>query len=499
MIESEKLNSLFELADLLSHQHDFDESLRLITQKVLGLFNAETASIVLVNPNTQHTQKTIMRQGGAVSEKQLHLLQTNIVGWINKNRTHFLSGGIQTDARFRKDLFQNCHINSALSVPLFFQGVMIGFIILLDERKDQFNADDLVLLERCALVCAPALGSSPRIEDYFKTIMPQAALLKKYEACGLLGKSSAFIELLKSVEAAAFCDVRVLLEGHSGTGKELIARAIHTHSSRANHPFVAVDCGAIPENLVESELFGHAKGAFTGATQDRKGLFEEAHLGTLFMDEIENLPLHMQAKLLRVVQEGEIRIVGSNRVRKVDVRIIAASSNSLQAMVENGAFREDLYYRLYVYPICIPTLRERQDDIFLLAHFFLKRCAEQQEKKVTSIDNSILKFLKTRTWKGNIRELQNFIERLVTLVPADHKMISRTDLPPKLLQELKTDAVAGAGSVKQAVADYEKQLYLNALQSHDWNQSQTARFLKMSERMLRYNMQRLGISKSENE
>ena len=502
MIELEKITTLFELVDILSRQRDYDEILRLITQKASLLFNAETASVVMVNPNTQHTVKTIMREGGGIDEQQHKLLQTNIVGWVNKNNKTFFSENITIDPRFRKGLFSACTVHSALCAPLVHQGIMIGFFVLLDTKEIKFTESDKELIEKFVLMCAPFLANTPRIEDYFRTVLPASALLKKYESIGLLGKSPAFLELLKAIESAAQCDVRVLLEGRSGTGKELIARAIHNNSSRAQHPFVAVDCGAIPENLVESELFGHTRGAFTGATQDRKGLFEEANRGTLFIDEIENLPLNMQSKLLRVVQEGEIRIVGSNRVRKVDVRIIAASSNSLHNMVDKGLFREDLYYRLYVYPISVPTLNERGDDIHLLAKYFLNRFAKEQQKQVSAFDREILKFMQNRVWPGNIRELQNFVERLVTLTPPKKKTITIAMLPPELQNEFKQQQgryPSDNFSIKEAVADYEKQLYVEALQKHNWNQSQTARCLRLSERMLRYNMQRLGIQKPGDE
>jgi transcriptional regulator with GAF, ATPase, and Fis domain len=502
MTKQDKQNSLFELAGLLTQQRDFDEILRLVSQKAAALFNADISSVIMINPNTQHTRKTVMREGGNIDDQQHKLLQTNIAGWVNKNEKIFSSNDVKSDSRFRKDLFSGCDAKAALCAPLLYKGVMMGFLSLLNANEKIFEENDMQLFEKFALICAPFLANTPHIEDCFHTVLPEAALVKKYHALGLLGKSAAFVELLKAIESAAHCGVRVLLEGKSGTGKELVARAIHENSGRSQFPFVAVDCGAIPENLVESELFGHTRGAFTGATQDRKGIFEEANLGSLFIDEIENLPLNMQSKLLRVVQEGEIRVVGSNGVRKVDVRIIAASSNSLHLMVERGAFREDLYYRLYVYPISVPTLNERRDDIPLLTKHFIARFAGEQQKKIESFDRDIFNFLMQHSWNGNIRELQNFIERLVTCAPKEKIMLTRALLPQKLQLEMReklADLPTAQFSIKEAVADYEKQLYLQALQDHDWNQSQTARYLSLSERMLRYNMQRLGILKPGDE
>jgi DNA-binding NtrC family response regulator len=210
-----------------------------------------------------------------------------------------------------------------------------------------------------------------------------------------------WIEMLHAVEAAAKCDVRVLLDGKTGTGKELIARSIHNFSSRSDAPFVAIDCGAIPNNLIESELFGHKRGAFTGANTDRAGLFSEANHGTLFMDEINNLPFDMQSKLLRVLQEGEFRPVGSDKIVKTNVRIIAASSIPLKTMVDEKAFREDLFFRLHVYPIDIPDLKERQEDIPILANHFLSRYAKQQNKKTTHFHEEMTEFMKQQPWEGN--------------------------------------------------------------------------------------------------
>jgi len=360
---------------------------------------------------------------------------------------------------------------------------------------------DLSLLEKFAAITAPFLSNVQKIQEYFNTPLPEAAILSKYEELGLLGKSPQFIELLRAIEAAACCDVRVLLEGKSGTGKELIARAIHQFSPRKHYPFIAIDCGTIPENLIESELFGHVKGAFTGAAKDRKGLFEEANQGTLFMDEITNLPQNMQAKLLRVLQESEIRPLGSNQSRKVDVRIIVASSAPLRNLVDQQLFREDLYYRLHVYPIHIPTLNDRREDIPLLARHFLKKFARQQNKQLGSISKPVLNFLRNRNWTGNIRELENFIERMVTLTPAGNTSLDSKIIPQEFKKEFKTysginDEYTIQKSLLENIADYEKQLIRQALVDSDWNQSLAARELKVSERTVRYKMEKLGIQKS---
>ena len=418
-----------------------------------------------------------------------------------KNKQSFLTTNLKKDSRFKKNLFENTTIRSVMCVPIKNENINIGYLVLMDNaKKKEYNNETLSLVEKLTLISAPYLSNIQKIEEYFKTQLPEEALLTKYEPLGLLGKSGQFIDLLKSIEAAARCDVRVLLEGQSGTGKELIARAIHRISARNQFSFVAIDCGAIPENLIESELFGHVKGAYTGAAHDRKGFFEEANNGTLFMDEIVNLPLNMQVKLLRVLQEGEIRILGSNRSVKVNVRIITASSVSLRKMVEKKTFREDLYYRLHVYPIYVPTLNERRDDIPLLANYFLHKFAKQQGKKIECFHRSMLDFIKHRNWEGNIRELENFIERLVTLTTPEMSILTRKILPPEFQKEYKKlsqpeERNSKLSPLQESVDEFEENIIRQALKENDWNQSKAARALQISEGTIRLKIKKFGITK----
>jgi len=309
------------------------------------------------------------------------------------------------------------------------------------------------------------------------------------------------MELLQAVEAAAHCDVRVLLEGKTGTGKELIARAIHQFSSRCDGPFVAIDCGAISRTLIESELFGHKKGAFTGADQERKGLIMEADGGTLFIDEISNLPLELQSKLMRVLEEGEVRPIGSNKAYQIDVRIITASSVSLKEMVETSRFRDDLFFRLHVYPITIPDLAERSEDIALLANHFLELYTRKQKKHLKALHEEILDFLKQRPWAGNIRELENLIERLVTLAPPDLEILDNNCFPRDLKKELdeyrqQQSPATRRKSLKSELQNFEAKLIRKTLEECRWNQSEAARRLQTSEKNIRDKMQQYHIKKS---
>jgi transcriptional regulator with GAF, ATPase, and Fis domain len=423
-------------------------------------------------------------------------------GWIIKHGQSFFSADINKDKRFSKDLFHGVPVQSVMGTPLVSEGVVIGALLLLYQNETGTpDKKGLDILEDISVLSAPFLRNTQKIKQYFLTKLPQSTLLSKYKAIGLLGKSPKFIELLQAVEAATRCDVRVLLEGKTGTGKELIARAIHKFSTRCDAPFVAIDCGAISRNLIESELFGHKKGSFTGADYDRQGLITEANRGTLFMDEISNLPMELQSKLLRVLEEGEVRPIGSNKSHQVDVRIIAASSASLKKMVETSQFREDLYFRLHVYPIYIPDLKERTEDISLLARYFLDYHSGKQNKKLTTIQEEVLDFLKTRHWPGNVRELENFIERLVTLASPESEIIDYSCFPGDLKTELdeyrlQHSIAADRKSLKSQLQTFEAKLIRNTLEECNWNQSEAARRLQTSEKNIRDKMQRYKIKQS---
>jgi two-component system response regulator AtoC len=285
-----------------------------------------------------------------------------------------------------------------------------------------------------------------------KRLRDEAATLRReiegtFSFHNLIGKSERMVEVYRLLEQAAGLDITVLLLGETGTGKELAARAIHYHSSRKERRFVPVNCGALPPDLVESELFGHARGAFTGAATARPGLFEEADGGTLFLDEIGELPLATQVKLNRALQEKEIRRVGDNAAVRVDVRILAATHRDLKAEVAAGRFREDLYYRLHVFPVRLPPLRDRIEDVPLLAGHFLEKHARAFRREVTGFDADALRILTAHAWPGNVRELENAVERAVAV--AKGPALGSGDLPPELVDQIAAsgDRTAAPGEV----------------------------------------------------
>ena len=320
------------------------------------------------------------------------------------------------------------------------------------------------------------------------------SLRERYNFKNIIGKSAAMQQVFDLIAQVAPRRSTILVQGDSGTGKELVAKAIHASSGRADAPFVAINCGNIPSDLLESEIFGHAKGAYTGATSSKKGLFEVADGGTLFLDEVATISLETQAKLLRVIQEREFRRLGGLENIKVDVRIIAATNRDLQAAVEQGTFRDDLYYRLNVIVIKLPPLQERSEDVPLLADHFIKRYCEENEKELCVLEPSALKVLMDYHWPGNVRELENVIERAVVLAPGN---VITADLFPKNLSHFLPDSqvripVDGL-PLKERVTNYERSLILAALDHTDWNQKRAAELLSVNATTLSEKLKRLKI------
>ncbi|MCS7215362.1 MAG: sigma-54 dependent transcriptional regulator [Thermodesulfovibrio sp.] len=304
----------------------------------------------------------------------------------------------------------------------------------------------------------------------------------------IIGKSKPMQEVFYIMEMVAQTNANVLITGESGTGKELVARAIHRKSLRNSKPFIIVDCTTIPENLLESELFGHEKGAFTGATDRKIGLIEIANEGTVFLDEIGELPMFLQKKLLRFLQEKEIQRIGSTHRIKVDVRVISATNRNLEKAIQEGLFREDLYWRLNVVRINLPPLRERKEDIPLLVNYFLNKFSKENNKPVPHIEPEVMEILINNDWPGNIRELANVIERAVILSPSG--VISIKYLP-KRIQE-KTGTIEKKENTLNLI-EVEKSLILKALSSTGWNQTKAAEILGISRKQLRTKMKNYGL------
>ncbi len=357
-----------------------------------------------------------------------------------------------------------------------------------DYLTKPFNRDQLKAAVRKAMEIAALTTENRQLRQ---------VVAERFSFASMIAGSRAMRAVTETAARVAQGDTTVLLEGDSGTGKELLAKAIHFHSPRKRGPFVTINCGAIPEQLLESELFGHRRGSFTGAVADKKGKFEVAHGGTIFLDEIGELPSLLQVKILRVLQEREIDKVGEARSIKVDVRVIAATNRDLEKMIADGTFRDDLYYRLAVVSIRVPPLRERTDDIPFLVDHFLTKHAERLGRARPTVDKAVYSAFNLYGWPGNIRELENVIER--ALVLDKDGVLALDDLPDRLStrehrvanlrMEIPDDGIS--------LEDVERELIVAALDKHNWNQTRAAAFLDITRSTLLYRMQKFGLERDK--
>jgi DNA-binding NtrC family response regulator len=346
------------------------------------------------------------------------------------------------------------------------------------------NYDELALVVERALEHTRLVNEVSNLRE---------TLNEKYGFENVIGRSGSLLAILDMASRAARSTSTVLIGGETGTGKELLARAIHLHSPRRNQPFIAINCGAIPKDLLESELFGYRKGAFTGALDHKQGRIEAAQGGTLFLDEIGEMPLELQVKLLRLIQEGEVQKIGAVEPLKVDVRIVAATNRNLRRMAEDGEFREDLYYRLAVIPITLPPLRERTEDLPELVRHFWQKGVRKHGRDDLKLPDKLLPVFSRYHWPGNIRELENVVERVVVLSRGPE--VTLQDIPEflqterNLLDSLRLELPPDRISLDAV----EKELILKALQRFDWNQSKAAQYLDLTRKTLIYRMEKHGI------
>jgi Nif-specific regulatory protein len=381
---------------------------------------------------------------------------------------------------------------SFLCIPIMLKNEALG-VLSVDRIYSEEHGkvdDDLRVLK----IVASLIAQFVKLWESYEEVEKEKELLQrelkgKYSIDNIIGDSARMQETFEAVHRVSPTRATVLLRGESGTGKELIAKAIHYMSPRNNAPFIKFNCASIPEGLLESELFGHEKGAFTGAITSRKGKFELAHKGTIFLDEIGDLPITLQPKILRVLQEREFERVGSEKTVKVDVRIIAATSRNLENLVSQGKFREDLYYRLNVIPLFLPPLHEREEDIPVLIDYFLEKFNHENNRSV-SLDKSALQVLLNYNWPGNVRELENTIERLVIMSASER--IAAADLPVSLsLRRIKS--AGRSSSLTANVGEIEKSNIIEALEKTGWIQARAARVLGITPRQIGYKIKKYGI------
>ncbi len=395
---------------------------------------------------------------------------------------------------------------SAVHLPLVSRDRVLGVLSLGSFEENAFTADDIAFLSQVANQVAIAIENAlayGQVADLRDKLAQEKLYLEDEIRSELnfeeiVGKSEALRRVLNEVETVAPTDSTVLIYGETGTGKELIARAVHNLSSRASSAFVKLNCAAIPTGLLESELFGHEKGAFTGAIAQRVGRFELAHRGTVFLDEIGEIPLELQPKLLRVLQEREFERLGSSRTLRTDARLVAATNRDLGAMVEEQKFRSDLYYRLNGFPGRVPPLRERPEDIPLLVRHFVQQFSRRTSRNIDTIPSETMTALIQYDWPGNIRELQNVIERAVILSKGPVLRVAVDDLKPRTTpaESERDRAVEADGNIRGVLEDTERKQILNALEQTNWivaGPNGAAARLGMKRSTLQSRMQKLGV------
>ena len=493
----DRLRALLRISSRLAEAEEPEALVRVILESAQHLFAAEGCSIALIDSARGELIFTSAVGGSDLAETRIGLHQ-GVVGWVTRHG----EGVVTNDAAGNDHFFPGIDAKtgfttrSLLCAPLSSEGRTIGAIEVVNTRqREGFSQADLTLLAALAEVATAAIVRTRA----YRSLADAHAILREEVSSRhtlVVGESPIMAEVVQTARRAAETDATVLLLGESGTGKEVLARAIHQWSPRAGRPFVAVNCVALTPELLESELFGHERGAFTGAVTARRGRFELAHGGTIFLDEIGDLALPLQAKLLRVLQEREIQHVGGNREIRVDVRIIAATNHDLAQAVRDNTFREDLYYRLNVVTLSLPPLREHAEDLPQLVAHFLERGAREMKRPGATLSRAAMEVLRAYPWPGNVRELQNAIERALVLAPGE--CLEVEDLPAEI-RPGGAAAAAGAEAIgedlplSEAVVRFKRQRVRRALAASGGNQTEAARALGMRQPNLSRLIKSLGI------
>ena len=425
--ESERLRLLLDLTNAVVSNLACRDLLRTVSASIRQVMRCDTVGVWLPDAEKVHLRQLALdfpESKGFVREDLLHPVEGSVLGEVFKSGKPLVVGAMSQEIAAEESPEAHAEaLESGCAVPLISRGRTLGVLTLGSRVENSISPDDVDFLMRAAGQIAIAIENALAYREIaeLKDRLAQEKLYLEDEIRGemdfegIVGQSSALRHVLSLVETVAPSDSTVLLLGETGTGKELIARAIHDRSRRKQRTFVKLNCAAIPTGLLESELFGHERGAFTGAIAQKTGRLELADQGTLFLDEVGDIPIEIQPKLLRALQEREFERLGSNRTKQVDVRLVTATNRDLDKMMENREFRSDLYYRLNVFPIRIPPLRERPEDIPLLVRYFTQKYGRRMQKQIESIPAAALRKLSSWPWPGNIRELENFIERSVIL------------------------------------------------------------------------------------
>lgn len=497
--ENMELNALYHISHVLLHQRDVSSLLNEVLDVLQNEMTVQRATLTLIRDGS-----LVIEASTGLSEEEVkrgkYLIGEGITGKVAQTGKSRLIPDISEEPEFldrtgarKKGKF------AFICVPIKHKGEVIGTLSI-DHPATNKNQLTKILsfLETMANILADAVATfreekAEKLQLQEENERLRRELGAKFRPGNIVGNCSSMQSVYGMIAQVADSPATVLIRGESGTGKELVARAIHYASSRKQAPFIAVNCAALPENLIESELFGHEKGSFTGASAQRKGRFELANGGTLFLDEIGDISLPVQVRLLRVLQERFFERVGGHEMLNVNVRIIAATSRDLEKAIELGTFREDLYYRLNVFPIHLPPLRERKSDMMLLADFFLGKYNDMYKKNIRRISTPAINMMTTYHWPGNVRELESCIERAVLM--SSHDVITAYDLPPSLQTAQATGtAIEKTGAdFTTMVSSFERELIVDALKNNRGNVAGAARALGTTKRIIHYKIDKLNI------
>lgn len=521
-LSTEELRTLLDITQSLHQSMDINELLAYIISRSKELMDTETVAILLHDPTKD--ELFFRCTEGNPKESDFKLVEIRfpshkgIAGSVFKGGRPELVPDVRSDPRHHKmvDYETGFHTRAMIAVPLETRGKTIGVLEVCNKRRGDFSERDVNLLVSIAGSVAMALDNArthaelqrayeelqlvDREKDgLIETTKEENARLRqevegRYRFDKIKGNSPQILEVFRLCEKVINSDVTVLIEGETGTGKELVARCLHYNGPRNGRPFVAQNCGGIPESLLASELFGHKRGAFTGAVTDKKGLFEVAHGGSIFLDEVAEMSPAMQVSLLRVLQEGEFKPLGANEVKRTDVRVISATNRNLEEDVRNGSFREDLFYRLSVFAIRIPALREREGDTLILADYFIRKYNRKLNKSIKGLSLPAQRSLCAYPFPGNVRELENEIERAVILAEdGEYLRTSHFSEKVSMRSSVPEDELKAGGKLKKIVEDVEKRVLSRTIEEQGGNKTKVAKELGLSRFGLMKKMKRYGL------
>lgn len=500
-IDAEKLSSLIEINTLINTSYSDKNALLIyILESAMRLVKCESSSLLLVNKadNTLHFEVALGPKGPEA--KSIPVSQGSIAGWVYEHKQSLIINDVPNDPRFYSGVQEKTGYvtKNMIAVPMLVKDGCIGVIELLNKAESaDFTEEDLKIIELLGTQASVAYRNAETYNEARNEInVLQNTITSGSEFHSFIAKSSVITDLIDVVNQVAKTNSSVLILGESGVGKELFAEQIHLKSSRAKKPFVRVNCAALSPLLLESELFGHVKGAFTDAISNRKGRFEMADGGTIFLDEIGELPLDLQVKLLRVIQSKNFERVGSSETITVDVRIVAATNRDIEKMVQEGSFRSDLYYRLNVLPIYVPPLRQRREDIEPLAMFFLRKFSVETKKHFINFSQQALETLYSYFWPGNVRELENTIERACvlgtppTINVSDLRLNTKKSTEDNYVSNVEEDEDK---TLKTAINKFKKSYVTKILEQTSWNQTEAGKILGIQRTYVSRLINELGI------